>query len=352
MPGCHPFLRTCVIIGLVGVSHSAFAQDKVVLRRGTATGKITMSGFIEDYTGAEISIRLDPTDPPRKYPAADVIEIQTLQTEPHNQGLKHLAEGHVEEALRDLVTALKKETRGWVRREILAALVRAHLRRGDYAAAGSRFLALVRSDSASRHFRIIPLVWGPQETLAEARLEATGWLKSPLEPARLLGASLLYDDPELAKTARETLLELSSSPDERVRELAQFQFWRRDALAGTVGDLQLAQWHERIAALPEDLRAGPVYLLGRVYLARRDYELAAATLLWVPLVDDHDFRLAARACLEAGVALDKIGQRDEARTLFLEVVRRFAGTPFADEARGLLEKREQDAEPRPTKPGN
>ena len=114
------------------------------------------------------------------------------------------------------------------------------------------------------------------------------------------------------------------------------QVWREDALGGNPGKLQTAQWQRRIDELPEDLRAGPNFLLGRAYAARHDYELAAATLLWLPLVDDHDHRLAARACLEAGLALDKIGQREEARTLYQEVADRFADTPFAQEAAALL----------------
>jgi hypothetical protein len=61
-------------------------------------------------------------------------------------------------------------------------------------------------------------------------------------------------------------------------------------------------------------------------------------LLWLPLIDDHDFRLAARACLEAATALEKIGQHAESRTLLHEVTQRFADTPFADEARALLKE--------------
>ena len=91
-----------------------------------------------------------------------------------------------------------------------------------------------------------------------------------------------------------------------------------------------------IDELPSDLRAGPCYLLGRAYALRHDHELAAATLLWLPLVDDHDYRLAARACLEAGLSLGQIGQHAEAFALFHEVTRRFAGTAFADQAQELL----------------
>jgi signal peptidase II len=315
----------------------ARAEDKVVIRGGNSAARMTITGFVEDYTGVEVSIRTEPGEPPRTFPAKDVIEIQTSQTEAHTQGIKLLAAGKVDEALRELETALKKEIRVWVRREIVAALVRAGLRRGDFAGAGLRFQALVKSDPATRHFRLIPLVWGSEKISSEARDEARAWMTGATEPGRLIGASLLYAVPELGREARAVLKKLAASADPRIQSLAQMQAWREEALGGNPGKLQTAQWQRRIDDLPEDLRAGPMYLLGRAYAARHDYELAAATLLWIPLVDDHDHRLAARACLEAGVALDKIGQHEESRTLFREVTERFSDTPFADEAASLLE---------------
>jgi tetratricopeptide (TPR) repeat protein len=249
-----------------------------------------------------------------------------------------LAEGQVDEAIRELETAVKKESRTWVRREILAAIVKCGLRRGDYVLAGSRFLALVKNDPTTRHFRTIPLVWAPETIPRDARAEARVWLNGQVEAGRLIGASLLYDDAESGLEARGVLKTLASSTDARVRSLAQMQAWRAEVFGGNPGKLQAAQWQRRIDELPEDLRAGPSYLLGRAYAMRHDYELAAATLLWLPLMDDHDFRLAARACLEAGAALEKIGQHAEARTLFQEVTDRFADTPYADEAKALLAK--------------
>jgi tetratricopeptide (TPR) repeat protein len=319
------------------------AQDKVILQRTSLSARVTVSGTVENYTGTEISIRTDNDDAPKTFPSADVIEIQTAQTDSHTRGLKLLAEGQVEQAIRDLDVAVKMEPRTWVRREILAALVRCALRRGDYSAAGTRFLAILKSDPTTRHFRVIPLVWAPETISPDARREALAWINGRVEAGRLIGASLLYDDRETRKEARSVLKELSSSADDRVRVLAQMQARREEALVGTLGKMQTAQWQQRIDEMPEELRAGPYFLLGRVYAAQHDYELAAATLLWLPLVDDHDFRLASRACLEAGVALDKIGQHAEARTLYREVTVRFADTPFADEAADLLKRAEPDS---------
>jgi TolA-binding protein len=122
------------------------------------------------------------------------------------------------------------------------------------------------------------------------------------------------------------------------------QAWREVAFTGEREREQIKRWQERIDELPEDLRAGPNYLLGRAWAGRHDYEQAAAALLWLPLVDDHDFRLAARACLEAALALDRIGQHAESQTLLQEVATRFADTPFADEARALLDHEEKATE--------
>jgi Flp pilus assembly protein TadD len=322
---------------------AAKAQDRVILQRSGYSARVTVSGVVENYTGTEISIRTDNDEPPKAFPAADVVEIQTSQTESHTRGLKLLAEGNVEQAVRELDVAVRKEPRTWVRREILAALVRAGMRRGNYVAAGTRFLALVKSDPTTRQFRLIPLVWAPEAVPRETRSEAQAWMRSQIEIARLMGASLLYDDRDEGKEARSILKELSSSTDDRIRVLAQMQARREEALAGAPGRLQTAQWQQRIDEMPEDLRAGPYYLLGRVYAARHDFELAAATLLWLPLVDDHDFRLAARAGVEAGAALDRIGQHAEARTLYREVTVRFADTPFAGEAAELLKRNEADS---------
>jgi tetratricopeptide (TPR) repeat protein len=317
------------------VTVTAAAQDQIVLKRGRFAGRTTIVGTIDEYTGREIRIRGSQDDTIRAYPAAEVVAVVTPQTEPHDRGLALLHENRVEEAIGAFEAALGKESRAWVRREILSLLVRCALRRGDYPTAGTRFLALLESDPSTGHFRMIPLAWSSEPISAAARNEAKAWLTGKVEAGRLIGASLLLDDPESA-AARLALRGLATSADRRIQSLAQIQGWRLEAAKGSVGELEILHWQERVDALPPDLRAGPGYVLGRAYAARHDHEMAAATLLWLPLVDDHDFRLTARACLEAGIALERIGQGTEAEGLYREVTRRFAETPYADEARARL----------------
>ncbi|MFN0056321.1 MAG: tetratricopeptide repeat protein [Planctomycetales bacterium] len=331
------FVRGCIGVCLIwSLAANADAQDRVVLRRGGFSGRITASGTIEDYTGTEITLRAVPGDAVRRYPSAEVVAIETQQTEPHERGLALLGEQRIEEALREFELALKKEPRAWMRREILALLVQNSSRRGDMAAAGSRFLALLKSDPTTRHFRLIPLTWDGAALAAGVRGEAKTWLSGKVEAARLMGASWLLEDAESSMAAKAALRELATSTDKRIQALAQMQAWRRDVALGQLSELQLTRWQERVDALPVELKGGPSFLLGRAYAQRHDYELAAATWLWLPLVDDHDVRLTARACLEAGIALHKVGQRAEAHSLFREVRRRFADTESAEEAQTWL----------------
>jgi TolA-binding protein len=342
--------RHLLAIGMaLAVGGTASAQDRVILKRPGYAGRMTITGTIEEYTGTAISVRSSQGDTVRPYPAEEVVGFETPQTDSHDRGLALLAEGKVDEAIREFDAAIRKEPRAWVRREILALLVRCSLRRGDYPAAGTRFLTLVKSDPTTRHFRLIPLVWADEPIPAAAKSQGHAWLAGTVEVGRLMGASLLLEDPAHAIEARSTLRQLSSSTDRRIQSLAQMQTWRHESADG-VSELEIFHWGQRIDELSPDLRAGPRYVLGRAYAARHDYEMAATTLLWLPLVDDHDFRLTARACLEAGVALGKIGQQSEAQGLFREVTQRFAETPFADEAQKLLkaaaEKEEPSANPR------
>ncbi|MGQ0636190.1 MAG: hypothetical protein ACT4QC_16375 [Planctomycetaceae bacterium] len=326
----------CLALVALGAG-SGTAQDRVVLRRSGQGGRVVITGTIDDYTGKTIRIRAGQ-GASREYPADRVIEIETPYVESHTQGQTLYQTGQVEGAIRELETALKREPRLWVRREILALLVRCAVRRGDYSSAGARFLVLLQSDPSTAHFGLIPLVWATEPVSPAVHDDARTWLGGESDAGRLIGASLLLDHPRDAPLAQKALRELAASDDARVRKLAAMQAWRRETATDTEGPWRLDQWQKAIDELPVGLRAGPSYLLGQAYAQRHEFELAAATLLWLPLADDRNGRLSARAGLEAGMALAQIGQRVEADTLYREVSKRFSGTPAADEAAELLQR--------------
>ncbi len=342
-----------VLWSLLWFAGTAAGQDRVVVR-GSTGGRMTVVGVIEDFTGEQLTLRMLPGRVVHLYPADDVLDYETQQVAAFVQGVRAVDENRIEQAVALLETALKQEERTWVRREILAVLVRCAVRRSDFAGAGARFLAMVESDPATRHFALIPLVWGTRErTAPDARAAGQVWLDRASEAGRLIGASLLLEDERARGPAQVALRELATSVDPRIKLLAQAQAWRAQIAKGDLGELQVEQWRRRVEAMPEELRAGPSYLVGRAYASRREYELAAASFLWLPLVDDHDYPLAARACLEAGVALAAIGKPRQAAALFNEVVGRYSDTAYAGEAAELLkhparEPGDGDNSPRPT----
>src|SRR5262245_60059927 len=83
------------MIAAIATAMPAKADDRVVLQRGTLSGRIAVSGTVEDYTGAGIAVRL-PSGELKTYPAAEVVEVQTPQIEPHARGVRLLAEGALE----------------------------------------------------------------------------------------------------------------------------------------------------------------------------------------------------------------------------------------------------------------
>jgi signal peptidase II len=302
-----------------------------------ATGaRASVSGNIIDYTGEMITIRTKADGPVRVYPAAQVVEVRTAQMEAHRIGLREFAQNRILEAKNAFERALQDESRTWVRRDILAMLVRCALRQGDYHTAAARFLVLVKSDPATLHFKLIPLVWAPLEVPADLKVEARAWLSQSNEVARLIGASVLFGVAEERGPAHTALNKLVTSADSRVRSLAAAQLWRLRLGAGELPRFEIDRFQARIEEMPQELRGGPSYLLGRTYSQQGDRERAVWAWLWVPLVYDHDHHLAARSSLEAADALSTMNRVPEATALYREVTTRFADTPFAREAEAAL----------------
>ena len=322
----------------LAMAPSGFAEDRVVLQPGGPfSSRIVVRGEIEDYTGKLLTIRLKVGAPTKSYPAQEVLEVETVRSPAYQRGAQLFEAHEAARALMELQNALALEERTWVRREILALMVRCGLYGGDYPSAGRLFLVLLESDPTTRHFQLIPLAWAAQDLIPDLRNAAEGWLRSEAEAARLMGASFLAEDPRRQEVALSELKSLCTSTDRRVRELAQAQVWRSRLKTTEVGRTELQRWQVRIEEMQPELRGGPYFLLGRAYLLRREHELAAACFLWVPLVYDADRFLSARACLRAADALATIGQKDAASALYVEITQKYADTPFGQEALQLLQ---------------
>lgn len=328
--------------GMVRGQDESDTPDKVVISPGgRGSTRVTLKGEVLEYTGETLRIRLKVGEAAKEFPASDVVEILTPQGIGHQKGLELFSKRDYAAAGKAFQTAFADEPRAWVKREILTYLVRCALMQGDYVTATSKFAMLIRSDSRTHSFALIPLVWAKQQPNAVLKSQAEGWLLDNKQSValRLMGASILLEDPQLGTTASVALRELGANSDRRVGVLATCQQWRtRLATRKEINLTELQVWEQKLESLPEELRGGPHFLMGRAYVSRREFELGAVHLLWVPLVQADDHFLAAQATLEAADALATIGQLEEAARLYEETSARYEDTPSAQEAAAQLKE--------------
>jgi tetratricopeptide (TPR) repeat protein len=309
----------------------AIAQDAVYL--STGGGRTKVSGRVLDYTGRELQMELTGGRQ-QNYPAVEVVQVHTVCGAKHVEADAALAKGRCDQALVLYQQAMKDEPRRWVQRQILAGIVHCHHALEQDDRAGEAFLQLLRNDPLTPYFDCIPLAWMPRQPSLAVEKAATGWFARE-EPAMvLLGASHLLTSPKRA-VAVERLNRLAAGDQQPVAELAAAQLWRI-ALA-TASDAQLDDWGRAIDALPEKLQGGPYFVLGAARAQRKQWEPAALALLRVPILYAHDRPLAAQALLEAGRALQDLGQEPESMRLYRELLRTYPEqTRPVTEAKGRM----------------
>ena len=172
--------------------------------------------------------------------------------------------------------------------------------------------------------------------------------------------SLIAADTVIYKTAKDPAVQVTVTYQQAVRDEKRVRVQRQvmAKLAGTYCQLEqfdsardvflsllrstatatVEEVEGWLARLPADLRAGPYFALGQAWSARGQSDKSALACLRVPILYGQDRRLVASALLLAGRELEKIGQREEAVTLYREVAREHAAAPSAAEARGRLEE--------------
>ena len=311
--------------------------DMVVLQGTTASSRVTLQCEVTDYTGEAIELRTSTSKEDRRFPADQVISVKTPRMATHDRGLEHLEKGEYDQAEASLTQALTDEARRWVRREILADLVRCSLRQSRYAAAGSQFRRLYLADVTTRHIRLIPLAWDDTPVDDETRITAAAWLDDQEAAMRLIGASLLLTDPRYGEAAQDQLRALAQEPGQRIRLLAGWQVWRLKQRAGEVSDLELARRETLVEELEKELRPGPWYLIAKAHVIRQEYDLASAAFLRLPILHDSDHPMTPQAMFNAARALEQIGFRRQALQLDQEVIDRYAWSPAAKLSRQAIE---------------
>ena len=315
-------------------------EDLVYISSGAgAPGQTKLGGRIVDYTGEKLRLEL-PDGREQSFPAERILRIQTQHVPQHAEADALFAEEHFAPALALYRQAVRSEARAWVRREIIAQMVRCCGALGEWEEAGNLFLALLASDPSTPHFACIPLAWAPSQPSLLLEQAARDWLGREDTPAAvLLGAShLMSTAGRPAVLAR--LNRLAASPDRRIGQLAVAQTWR--AAVATATDGEVDGWSRAIEQMPQPLRAGPYFVLGLARAQRQQWEQSALALLRVPILYPQQRLLAARSLLGAGRSLEKLSRPREATRLYREVIKDYPQTEAVAEAQGRLEKMVSD----------
>ena len=307
------------------------AEDRVSYRPEGATSVFILVGEIVSSTGQELEIR--PTGGvPVRIPITNVVEVQTHYDPDHLAGIELFRAGRIEEAIDALHAGLEREPRNWVDREILAWLVRCHLRQNDEIAALNDFRQIVLSDPYTRHWGLAPMEWLPRQVNHPLSQSAKSLLVDTRPGLRLLGASLLLFDPELSTTARREMDDLCKNLNSHIADLARAQMWRVALANREVTRDRLQRWHDQIDDLPAELRPGPQYLLAKGYQQLGFPRLAAAEYLKLTILYSDNEALTARATLEAADALQETGLTQGASVLYRELLTRFPESNAAKNA--------------------
>jgi tetratricopeptide (TPR) repeat protein len=319
----------------------AAAQDTVYIA-GSTGGQTKITGRVLDYTGRELRWE-HPGGQQQSFPADKVLRIETPYGRQQTDADALLAKNQFDRALDLYIKAVESEPRRWVRRQIVAQIVRCYDALDRPQRAGEAFLLLIRDDPQTPHFDCIPLAWAPRQPSTDLELAARQWLSREEPAAQLLGASHLLTGRDRPEALRQ-LRRLAAGADRRIAGLALAQTWRAEAATATAE--QIDGWGRLIEQMPEPLVAGPYFVLGSAQAERQQPEQAALALLRVAILYPQQRPLAAQSLVEAGRALEKLDQSKEALRLYREAIRTYPEqTRPVAEAQSRLEEMGKNRQP-------
>lgn len=292
----------------------ATTDQLIVVSRDTKQTR-KVSGVIEDISGQVIVLRRNPADVD-VFTLRDVVRIEFRRSTEFDDGLRHLRNRDYKPAISSLKSAVGIEPRKWAVREIKAMLARAFVGNREFENAVSSIEDVMSSDPNTRHVVELPLVWDDRLP-AEARMVATTTdLKSESVVRRFTAASALLHDPSHQGECVEMLKLLTKSTNAQIQKLAETQLWRLKLLSPqTLNASEVQLWHKQIGRLDRRTRSGPEFLCGRAHLLLNEYDLAATSLLWMPLLEPLDPETTRASLMDAASALELSGRKTEAVTL-------------------------------------
>lgn len=293
--------------------------DQIVTRRGTSQRERTLSGVIEDLSGLNVVLRR-PGNTVDIIKLRDISSLRFQKSAEFDDGLLKLRNHEWQAALVALQAAARTEPRMWVVREIRAAIAQAQRALGKFADCVATIESILEQDPESRHVVELPLIWDERLPQEHRIVMTAADLQSRSLARRLTAASALLQDPAHQESALLALQAVQQSARGVLQQLAEAQQWRVRLLepAG-LKDSEISRWNEQARYFDRRTRSGPEFLIGRALMSVHDYDNAATSLLWMPLMEPLDPPTTAASLADAITALEMSGRTMEATRLRTEI---------------------------------
>lgn len=293
--------------------------DRIEFRQSAAEGVRTLSGIVRDVQPGFVEVEV-PSGGRRRLDRADVLSIQLMQQKELVAAENWAAQGQFERAKQAFESVIKLDVPHWLRRHAATRRLQCLRALQQYRAAVADFGTLVQDDPNRVPWEAAPLVWTgvPVDALLQEQIEQ--WLQSPRPWEQLAAASLGLQHPPTAAASQKVLeslaagtgatrpnlggAEAGTSGGSRASEnpvgagplpnevafLAEAQLWR---VPQRYSVEQLQELQNKVESWPTELRAGPLYLLGKSWKNTGQLNLAADAMLQVATLypEQHDLVL-------------------------------------------------------------
>lgn len=321
-----PRLRFATAASFLLLTSNLFAADVVVVRNSKpGQPPVQRQGVIADIVGNQLMFA-GPSGAVETLSLDQVTDWRTTWTSTKQQADALYLEKKYAEAAPTYLRAREEEQRTWARRHIMAKLIECYSATGNVAAAADEFLLVASSDPETTAWEIAPLAWravDDQNALARAQQ----WIRDARNPAKqLLAASWLLAGPQRAE-AVTVLNSLASNMNKRIATLAVIQLWRTRIIGSPPEEP--ATWLAGLERLPVETRPLGYFCVGEAFARHNQPEKAALAYLRIPILHPRTQPLAADALLAAGSQLEKMGRREQAASLYREVLSDYATLPAA-----------------------
>lgn len=220
---------------------------------------IETTGTIAQLAGETLQMESAAEDQPPTYIAVDrILWIEPAwSVAPAREGMQAFEEGRYEEAIPQLLEAVRAGPPPWQQQWLSAHMAMAAHETGRYPAALELVAQLDRSGMPMPIFALLPIRWTSRPVEAPAVMAARERIDAAEPAVRLVAASWMLSSPATRGQAERTLDALSIDGQHPwIARLADAVRWRRTPVPQI--EAEASGWLAKIDQLPIALQGGPL----------------------------------------------------------------------------------------------